>query len=79
MKRDNPYQRDQRDIYISAARMGLVQMALDALWRAASEANLLAPDEVNYQHFTTARILALLDGLGWEQCRDTWLDSGLGI
>jgi hypothetical protein len=54
-------------------------MALDALWRAASEASLLAPDEVNYEHFTTARILALLDGLGWERCTDTWLDSGLGI
>jgi hypothetical protein len=60
MKRGNPYQRDQRDIYISATRMGLVQMALDALWRAAS-------------------VLALLDGLGWERCTDTWLDSGLGI
>jgi hypothetical protein len=40
-------------------------MALDALWRAASEANLLAPDEVSYEHFTTARILALLGPAGW--------------
>jgi len=79
MKRDNPYQRDQRDIYITATRMRVTQMALDALWRAASEANLLTPDEVSYEHFTTARILALLDGLGWERCTDTWLDSGLGI
>jgi hypothetical protein len=75
----NQYQQKQRQFYISATRMGHVQTALDALWRAASEANLLAPDEVNYQRFTTARILALLDGLGWEQCGDTWLDSGLGI
>jgi hypothetical protein len=75
MRRNNLYQR----IYIDATRVGHVQMALDALWRAASEANLLAPDEVNYEHFTTTRILALLDGLGWERCKDAWLDSGLGI
>jgi hypothetical protein len=73
------YQQKQREFYIAATRMGHVQTALDALWRAASEANLLAPDEVNYEHFTTARILALLDGLGWERCTDTWLDSDLGI
>ena len=79
MRRNNLYQRDQRDIYIDATRMGITQMALDALWRAASEANLLAPDEASYEHFTTARILALLDGLGWERCTDTWLDSDLGI
>jgi hypothetical protein len=75
----NEYQQKQRQFYVTATRMRVTQMALDALWRAASEANLLAPDEVNYQHFTTARILALLDGLGWERCTDTWLDSGLGI
>ena len=49
------------------------------LFRSASEANLLTPDEASYQHFTTARILSILDGLGWEQCTDTWLDSGLEI
>jgi hypothetical protein len=75
----NQYQQKQRQFYIAATRTGHVQTALDALWRAASEANLLAPDEVNYEHFTTARILALLDGLGWERCTDTWLDSGMGI
>ena len=75
----NQYQQKQRQFYITATRMGIVQTALDALWRAASEANLLAPDEASYEHFTTARILALLDGLGWERCTDTWLDSGLGI
>ena len=73
------YQQKQREFYIAATRMGHVQTALDALWRAASEANLLAPDEASYEHFTTARILALLDGLGWERCRDAWLDSDLGI
>jgi hypothetical protein len=60
----NLYQQKQREFYIAATRMGHVQTALDALWRAASEASLLAPDEASYQHFTTARILALLDGLG---------------
>ncbi len=74
----NLYQQKQRQFYIAATRMGHVQTALDALWRAASEANLLAPDEASYKHFTTARILALLDGLGWSQY-ETWLDSGLGI
>lgn len=74
----NLYQQKQRQFYISATRMGHVQTALDALWRAASEANLLAPEEASYEHFTTARILALLDGLGWSQY-ETWLDSGLGI
>jgi hypothetical protein len=74
----NEYQQKQREFYIAATRMGHVQTALDALWRAASEANLLAPDEASYEHFTTARILALLDGLGWSQY-ETWLDSGMGI
>ena len=75
----NLYQQKQREFYIAATRMGHVQTALDALWRAASEASLLTPDESSYEHFTTARILALLDGLGWERCTDTWLDSDLGI
>ncbi len=75
----NQYQQKQRQFYVAATRVGHVQTALDALWRAASEANLLTPDEASYEHFTTARILALLDGLGWERCTDTWLDSGLGI
>jgi hypothetical protein len=74
----NQYQQKQREFYVTATRMGHVQTALDALWRAASEADLLAPDEASYEHFTTARILALLDGLGWSQY-ETWLDSGLGI
>jgi hypothetical protein len=75
----NQYQQKQRQFYVAATRVGHVQTALDALWRAASEANLLTPDEASYEHFTTARILALLDGLGWERCTDTWLDSDLGI
>ena len=75
----NQYQQKQREFYIAATRMGHVQTALDALWRAASEADLLALDERSHTDLTTARILALLDGLGWEQCRDVWLDSGLGI
>ena len=75
----NEYQQKQRQFYVTATRMRVTQTALDALWRAASEADLLAPHEVNYEHFTTARILALLDGLGWERCTDTWLDSDLGI
>ena len=48
----NLYQQKQREFYVTATRMGHVQTALDALWRAASEANLLAPDEASYQHFT---------------------------
>jgi nucleoside-triphosphatase THEP1 len=45
--------------------MGQRHLAVDALWRAASEADLLAIDEVNGDKLTTERIVYLLDRLGW--------------
>lgn len=41
-------------------------VALDALWKAASEADMLTPQEQSYTDLTSARITELLTALGWE-------------
>jgi hypothetical protein len=61
----NQYQQKQRQFYIAATRMGHVQTALDALWRAASFLDLLTPAEANYTDLTPARVTELIARLGW--------------
>ncbi len=59
------YREKQHQRYLDALALGQRHMAVDALWRAASEADLLATDEVNGDKLTTERIVYLLDRLGW--------------
>ena len=73
------YRDKQRQFYRIALGLGHLDTALDALWRAASEADLLTTAERSHTDLTTARILTLLDSLGWERCKDSWADQGLGI
>lgn len=59
------YREKQHQRYLDALARGQRHLAVDALWRAASEADLLATDEVNGDKLTTERIVYLLDRLGW--------------
>ena len=59
------YREKQHQHYLDALSMGQRHLAVDAVWRAASEADLLATDEVNGDKLTTERIIYLLEHLGW--------------
>lgn len=47
-------------------RFAVLVVALDALWKAASEADMLTQDEDSHTDLTSARIDSLLTALGWE-------------
>ena len=59
------YLEKQRQRYQDAMTQGHVSSAHDALWRAASSANLLEHWEVSSEGFTEARVAQLTQALGW--------------
>jgi hypothetical protein len=61
------YREEQENIYEQALALGHPSMAEEAIWRAASEGNLLQPgEEGGRDRLTVPRILQLLTALGWE-------------
>lgn len=59
------YQEKQRGRYSYALAQGRPQVAHDALWRAASAANLLEHWEESGEGFSDERVQQLLSYLGW--------------
>lgn len=60
------YREKQHKRYIFAMTPPALQAtALDALWRAASDADMLTPQEHSYTELTSARVTELLTRLGW--------------
>lgn len=62
---DQEYQEKQRVHYHYALAQGRTQSAYDALWRAASAANLLECWEVSSEGFNEVRVQQLVQQLGW--------------
>lgn len=60
-----PYINKQKTYYFQYLKSGRRPAALDALWRAASNANLLLEEEINHEQFTRERIAELLFMLDW--------------
>jgi hypothetical protein len=63
---DRAYLATQHSRYLQFVANGQISSALDALWRGASAADLLTPDEYRHSALTSDRIAALLGKLGWE-------------
>jgi hypothetical protein len=61
-----PYHAKQARIYRRSIKQGNQATALDALWRAASNLDLLTTAEASYTDLSPARIRELLARLGWE-------------
>ena len=62
------YREQQHRRYQQALALGHQAQAEEAIWRAASEGNLLQPgEEGGRDRLTTPRILQLLTALGWER------------
>lgn len=59
------YREKQYRCYLQYLAMGWQDTAQDALWRAASEADLLTPQEHSHTELTPQRITELLILLGW--------------
>lgn len=59
------YREKQHRRYTLAMAQGNRESAQDALWRAASEADMLAPREHSHGELTPARVTELLARLGW--------------
>lgn len=68
MINDEPmtYREKQYRRYLQYLAMGCWHTAQDALWRAASEADMLAPREHSHTELTPARVDELITLLGWE-------------
>lgn len=62
---DQEYQEKQRVHYHYALALGRPHSAYDALWRAASAADLLERWEVSSDDFTEDRVQQLVQQLGW--------------
>lgn len=65
MNCDIDYQEKQRGRYFYALAQGRPQAAYDALWRAASDANLLEHWEESGEGFSNERVQQLIQHLGW--------------
>lgn len=63
--RPEPYLIKQYGVYRTALTRGNQITALDALWRAASNSDLLRPNEINGEALTGDRTAELLTTLGW--------------
>jgi hypothetical protein len=62
------YREKQHQRYQQALALGHQAQAEEAIWRAASEGNLLQPgEERGRDRLTVPRILQLLTALGWER------------
>jgi len=59
------YREKQHRRYTLAMDQGNQDTAHDALWRAASDADLLTPQEHSHTELSPARVTALLAALGW--------------
>ena len=59
------YREKQHRRYRQYSAMGWHDTAQDALWRAASEADMLTQAEHSYTELTPARVAELLTLLGW--------------
>ena len=59
------YLEKQQAHYRQALLTGNRDTALDALWRAASYSDFLAPQEHSHTELSPARVDALLTALGW--------------
>lgn len=59
------YRENQHKRYREAMALGRHDAAQDALWRAASEADMLTPQEHSHTELSPARVDALLTALGW--------------
>lgn len=59
------YREKQYKRYHQYSAMGWHDTAQDALWRAASEADLLTTQEHSHTELTPARVAELLTLLGW--------------
>lgn len=62
---DLNYIETQHRRYREFQAQGQTSSALDALWRAASAADLLTAEEYRHSALSDARIAALLEALGW--------------
>jgi hypothetical protein len=63
---DQSYQTRQHSRYRGFLALGQTSAAQDALWRAASAADLLHPDETGTDALSDARTAELIAKLGWE-------------
>ncbi len=60
-----PYHVKQARVYRRSIKQGHQEQALDALWRAASNQNLLTQAEESHAALSPARIRELIAALGW--------------
>ena len=60
-----PYPAKQHRLYGRSVRQGHQEQALDALWRAASNLDLLTTAEHSHTALSPARIQELIAALGW--------------
>ena len=59
------YREKQKAIYLQALKDRHYATAWDALWRAASEANLLMPHERSHEDLVEQRVNHLLRRFSW--------------
>ncbi len=60
-----PYHAKQARVYRRSIKQGHQEQALDALWRAASNLDLLTTAEHSHTALSPARIQELIAALGW--------------